>query len=57
MSQWLEMCLGAGLGLLVVGGVFGFTFRRMPERRSDGGLNQHDASYYESGDDGGHFSA
>jgi hypothetical protein len=57
VSQWLEMCLGAGLGLLVVGGVFGFTFRRMPERRSDGGLNQHDASYYESGDDGGHFSA
>jgi hypothetical protein len=57
VSQWPEMGLGVVLGLLVVGSLFGFTFRRMPERRSDGGLTQHDASYYTSGDDGGHHSA
>ena len=52
MSQWPEMGLGVGL----IAGVFWFAFARMPERRSDGGLTQHDATYYTSGDDGGHHS-
>jgi hypothetical protein len=57
MSEWLEMALGVVLGVGLVAGVIGFAFARMPERRSDGGLTQHEATYYTSGDDGGHHSA
>ncbi|QGM45592.1 hypothetical protein [Methylocystis heyeri] len=46
--------MGAFLGLFIVGGVLWFVFWRTPERRSDGGLTQHDASYYASGDDDSH---
>jgi nitrate reductase gamma subunit len=53
MTTWLEVAFGAIVGVLVIVGVFWFTFRRMPERRSDGGLTQHDAAFYSSGDDGG----
>jgi len=55
MSTWFEVALGGISGLAIVGGVFWFAFGRMPERRSDGGLTQHDAGNYTSGDDaGGH---
>lgn len=60
MSGWLGSTLGAVLGLALVGGVFWFVFRRPPERRSDGGLTQGEASnyasgdYYTFGDDNGH---
>ena len=54
MSIWFEVAGAVILGLAIVGSVFWFAFRRAPERRSDGGLTQHDATYYSSGDyDGG----
>jgi len=56
MADFLEMALGGVLGVGLIVGVFWFAFARMPERRSDGGLTQHDATYYTSGDDGGHHS-
>jgi hypothetical protein len=51
MSVWVEVAAGVILGLFVVGAALWHTFGRMPERRSDGGLVQHDAAYYTSDDD------
>jgi nitrate reductase gamma subunit len=56
MDQVFEMLAGGILGLVLIAGVFWFAFGRMPERRSDTGLTQHDAVNYFSGDEGGgHF--
>ena len=46
MPVWLDVSIGVicGLGLLAV--VFWLVFARVPSRRSDGGLTQHDAGYY-----------
>ena len=44
---------GGIFGVAILGGAFWFALGRTPERRSDGGLIQHDAAYYTSGDDGG----
>jgi hypothetical protein len=56
MPVWLDVSIGVvgGLGSLAV--VFWFVFTRMPSRRSDGGLTQHDAGQYWNADrppDGG----
>jgi hypothetical protein len=43
---WLEVALGAICGLGLVGGVFWFTFVRVPPRRDDGGIADRDADYF-----------
>jgi hypothetical protein len=50
MPVWLDIRIGVvgGLGLLTF--VFWFAFARMPSRRSDGGLTQHDAGQYWNAD-------
>jgi hypothetical protein len=45
MPVWLEVALGMIIGLSLIGGVFWFTFARVPERRSDGGTTNRDADY------------
>jgi hypothetical protein len=49
---WIEVAAGVISGLVIVGAIFWYTFGRMPERRSDAGLIQHEAAHYASGDDG-----
>jgi nitrate reductase gamma subunit len=44
----MQIALGLILGMAIIAGAFWFTFRRVPERRSDGGLVQHDAANYAS---------
>lgn len=48
MPIWMQIALGLILGVGIIVGVFWLTFRRVPERRSDGGLAQHDAANYAS---------
>jgi hypothetical protein len=46
MPNWFEVTIGTIFGLGLVGGVFRFTFVRVPERRSDGGITNRDADYF-----------
>ena len=46
MPTWLEVTIGTICGLGLVGGVFWFTFVRIPERRSGGGITNRDADYF-----------
>jgi hypothetical protein len=48
--MWLQAAAGIVLGAILVGGAFWFAFRRVPERREDGGLTSRDASYYMQND-------
>ena len=45
MPTWLEVTIGTICGLGLVGGVFWFTFVRVPERRSDGVITNRDADF------------
>jgi hypothetical protein len=46
MPTWLDVGVGAVIGLVLLAAVFWFVFARAPGRRSDGGLTQHDAANY-----------
>ena len=51
MPDWLDVAFRVALTLGVIAGVFWFALGRAPKRRSDGGLTQHDASYYSRSND------
>jgi hypothetical protein len=51
--MWLPTAVGIVLGAVLVGGVFWIAFRRVPERREDGGLTSRDAEYYIQNDSNG----
>jgi len=54
MPDWLQAVLAGLFGLGLIGGVFWFAFRRIPEKRSDAPSVSYDATDFSSGDGGGH---